>query len=150
MRWSLILSTFIVVQSALSFGCVALAIPPSSDELERRARTGARVSSKTYRKNSENHAYAYKFDQTGGVTREKLKEEDRPSNGKKRLMIPHTDADHVFEHQMFEKHLFQEHGLKFNDLHKDLRKEVTSIMNGAGNMAPVPSDVNRGVRLLTS
>jgi hypothetical protein len=88
MRWSLILSTSLAVLSTLS---VALVIPSEFVELERRAG-GAKVSSKTYRKNSENHGYAYKFDKTGGVTREKLKPADRPAHGKKMLMIPKTDA----------------------------------------------------------
>ena len=89
MRWSLILSTSLTVLSTLS---VALVIPaePSID-LERRAG-GAKTSSKAYRKNSEKHDYAYKFDKSGAVSREKLKKGDRPANGKKMLMIPKTDA----------------------------------------------------------
>ena len=90
MRWSLILSTSLTVLSTLS---VALVIPlsESSVDLERRAG-GAKASSKTYRKNSERHDYAYKFDQTGGVTREKLKASERPANGQKMIKIPKTDA----------------------------------------------------------
>ena len=59
MRWSLILSAFIAVQSALSFVCVALVIPlVESDELERRADP-LRLSSKQYRENSKAHPYGY-------------------------------------------------------------------------------------------
>jgi hypothetical protein len=90
MRWSLILYSFVVVQSAFGLDCLALVIPPSSEQLERRA--GAKISSKAYRKNSQEHDYAYKFDQTGGVTREKLDPAERLDHGQKALMIPHTDA----------------------------------------------------------
>jgi len=138
MRWSLILSTFIAAQSALSFASVL----PSSVQLQRRAG-GAKVSSKTYRKASEDSKYAYKFDKTGGVTREKLKPADRLPKNQKTLMIPKTDADHVFEHQMLDNYLGK-HGLKFDNLHPDLQKKVKGIINGAGNMAPVPASVNRG------
>jgi hypothetical protein len=144
MRWSLILSSFVVVQSAFGLGCLALVIPPSSEQLERRTPVGgAKISSKAYRKNSQEHAYAYKFDQTGSVTREKLKPADRLAHGQKALMIPHTDADHVFEHQMLNNHL-EKHKLQFENLHPDLQKKVKSIINGPGNMAPVPAGVNRG------
>ena len=131
MRWSLILSSLTV----LSTFSAALVIPTTEIvDLERRAAGGAKASSKTYRKNSESHDYAYKFDQSGGVTREKLKAADRPANGKKVIMIPKTDAgkyiylesgpisltlfssfsivDHVFEHQMLNNHLAK-HNLKY-------------------------------------
>lgn len=138
MRWSLILSTSLTVLSTLS---VALVIPTfeSSIDLERRGET-AKASSKTYRKNSEKHDYAYKFDKSGGVTREKLKASERPANGKQVIKIPKTDAgksialkyiltsgpfslthpfsflfsivDHVFEHQMLAGHL-KTHGLDY-------------------------------------
>jgi len=91
MRWSLILSAFIAVQSVLSFVCVALAIPPSSDGLERRARRvrkapdSPKESSKIYRENSKLHHYAYDFDKATGVTREKLKKEDRLTKGESQL-----------------------------------------------------------------
>lgn len=97
MRWSLILSSLTVVSTFSA----ALVIPLTDSyvDLERRAG-GAKASSKTYRKNSESHDYAYKFDKSGGVTREKLKPADRPANGKKVLMIPKTDAGkfHRFEY----------------------------------------------------
>jgi hypothetical protein len=139
MRWSLILSISLTVLSTLS---VALVIPSSSVDLERRAG-GAKTSSKTYRKNSEEHDYAYKFDQSGAVTREKLKPADRPANGKKMLMIPKTDADHVFEHQMLNNHLAK-HNLQYDKLDPKLKGEVKGILNGPHNMAPVPAGVNRG------
>jgi hypothetical protein len=138
MRWSLILST-ITVLSTLS---VALVIPSSPVDLERRAG-GAKASSKTYRKNAEGHDYAYKFDHTGAVTREKLKAADRPANGKKMLKIPKTDADHVFEHQMLNNHLAK-HNLQYDKLHPKLQHEVKGIINRPQNMAPVPAGVNRG------
>ena len=64
MRWSLILSAFIAVQSALSFVCVALVIPLQSDELERRAGSRRnvdtlRMPSKKIRENSKGHPHAY-------------------------------------------------------------------------------------------
>lgn len=68
MRWSLILSAFIAVQSAFSFVCVALAIPPSSDRLEKRAPKGpkgAKISSAEYRKNSKEHPIAYHVEGLG-------------------------------------------------------------------------------------
>jgi len=133
MRWSLILSTSLTVLSTLS---IALVIPSeSSIDLERRAG-GAKSS---YRKNSENHDYAYKFDQSGAVTREKLKSSDRSINGKK---IPNTDADHVFEHQMLDNHL-KKHGLHYRGLLSELQ-DKEHILNGSPNMVPVPARVNRG------
>jgi hypothetical protein len=90
MRWSLILSTSLTVLSTFS---AALVIPSTESlvDLERRGN-GAKASSKAYRKNSEAHNYAYKFDQTGGVSRERLSKADRPANGKAMIMIPKTDA----------------------------------------------------------
>jgi len=96
MRWSLILSSFIAVQSALSFICVALAIPPSSDGLERRRapKDPVKEPSKKYRNNAKNHQNAYHFanlDPNGKiradttVTKTKLKEEDRLAYGEGRL-----------------------------------------------------------------
>ncbi|EDR06152.1 uncharacterized protein LACBIDRAFT_328926 [Laccaria bicolor S238N-H82] len=154
MRWSLILSTFIAAQFALSFAAVI----PSSDQLQRRARlSSARVSSKAYRKNSENAHYAYKFDLAGSVTREKLKPSERHPHNQEMLMIPKTDADHIFEHQILDGYL-DDHGLAFEyvsmfimiKLDADLQENLKRIINGPGNMAPVPAGVNRGVRLLSS
>jgi len=82
MRWSLILS-FIAFQSAFSVVCVALALPPSSDGLERRSRTssGSKESSKQYRANAKLHHDAYDFTNlgptgkitaTGTVTKKRL------------------------------------------------------------------------------
>jgi len=143
MRWSLILSTSLTVLSTFS---AALVIPLASSDsyvdLERRAG-GAKASSKTYRKNSENHNYAYKFDKSGGVTRAKLKPKDRPAHGKSVLMVPKVDADHVFENQMLNNHL-SKHNLKYDTLHPKLKSEVKNILNDPKNMAPIPSKVNRG------
>jgi len=137
----LILSTSLTVLSTFS---AALVIPSTESlvDLERRGN-GAKASSKAYRKNSEAHNYAYKFDQTGGVSRERLSKADRPANGKAMIMIPKTDADHVFEHQMLNSHLAK-HNLKYDDLHPDLKKDVKAILNDPKNMAPVPARVNRG------
>jgi len=101
------------------------------------------VSSKTYRKNAQEHAYAYKFDQTGGVTREKIPKSERVAKNQKTLKIPGTQADHVFEHQMLNNHLAK-NNLKFDDLHPDLQKKVKGIINGPKNMAAVPGKVNQG------
>ena len=103
MRWSLILSISLTVLSTLS---VALVIPSSyesSVDLERRGGD-AKTSSKTYRKNSEKHDYAYKFDHSlaSAVTHEKPKPGDRPANGKKMPMIPKTDAGMYYIHDRFE------------------------------------------------
>jgi len=138
MRWSLILSTSVFVLSTFS---VALVIPSSesSVDLERRAG-GAKTSN--YRKNAEKHDYLYSFDQTGAVSREKLKSKDRPANGRKILKVPKIDADHVFEHQMLNNHLAK-HGLKYDDLDPELQDKVKGILNGPKNMAPVPARVNR-------
>jgi len=101
------------------------------------------VSSKTYRKSSEDHKYGYKFAKDGSVSREKLAKADRPAKNQKTLMIPKTDADHVFEHQMLNNHL-EKHKLQFDNLHPDLKEKVKGIINGPANMAPVPAGVNRG------
>ena len=91
MRWSLIL--FTLVLSTLS---AALVIPSESVDLERRARSGpsgAKLSSKKYRQNAQDHHHIYKFDhQTGAVTRDWLKKKDRRTSGKKLVAIPKTDA----------------------------------------------------------
>ncbi|EDR06292.1 small secreted protein [Laccaria bicolor S238N-H82] len=140
MRWSLILSTFVAAQFALSFATVI----PSSDQLQRRAPAdGAKVSSKTYRKISQLHPYAYKFDKAGGVTRHRLTQSARIPNHRTMLLIPKTDADHIFEHQVLDHHL-DKHGLKFGDLHPDLKKQVKGIMNSPNNLVPVPAGINRG------
>jgi len=138
MRWSLILSTSVFVLSTLS---VALVIPSesSSVDLERRAG-GAKTSN--YRKNAENHDYLYSFDKTGAVSRQKLNLKDRPANGRKILKLPKTDADHVFEDQMFNNHLAK-HNLKYQNLDPKLQDKVKGILNGPKNMAPVPARVNR-------
>jgi len=142
MRWSLIL--FTLVLSTLS---AALVIPSESVDLERRARSGpsgAKLSSKKYRQNAQDHHHIYKFDhQTGAVTRDWLKKKDRRTSGKKLVAIPKTDADHVFEHQMLMQHL-EDHGLKHDDLHPGLKKDIKHILNRPGNMALVPAGVNRG------
>lgn len=81
MRWSLILSALIAVQSTISSVCVALPIPPQSEELERRSPAGVKLSSKQYRENSVKHPDAYHFTGLGPngkltshatVTKEKL------------------------------------------------------------------------------
>lgn len=91
MRWSLIL--FTLVLSTLS---AALVIPSESVDLERRARSGpsgAKLSSKKYRQNAQDHHHIYKFDhQTGAVTRDWLKKKDRRTSGKRLVAIPKTDA----------------------------------------------------------
>jgi len=56
MRWSLVLSALIAIQSALSFVCVALAIPPQSDELERRTR-GQKIKPQKVRNNYAQLSY---------------------------------------------------------------------------------------------
>ena len=94
MRWSLILSAFIAVQSVLSFLCVALAIPPSSDGLERREPVGPKLSSAEYRENAKSHPYAYHFKNlspTGKMTpiatakKEKLEKGKEKAHGEKLL-----------------------------------------------------------------
>jgi hypothetical protein len=138
MRWSLILSAFIIAQFALSFA----AVRPSLEGLERRAK-GARVPSKTYRNNAEEHDYAYKFDLNGGVTREKLEESERHSHNEKILMVPKTDADHIFEHQILDEYL-KENNLKFGELDSGLQEKVKRIINGPENVAAVLACINRG------
>jgi hypothetical protein len=92
---------------------------------------------------AQEHRHSYNFDQPDSVTLEKLDRDKRLAHGKEALAIPHTDADHVFEVQMFNKHL-EKHNLEFENLHPKLKKKVIAILNGPGNMAPVPASVNRG------
>jgi hypothetical protein len=69
MRWSLILSALIAVQSTLSFVCVALPISTQSDELERREPAGPagrllvnlKSTSKIIRENAKGHPHGYHF-----------------------------------------------------------------------------------------
>ena len=98
MRWSLVLSTFIAVHFSLSFFCVALPILPQSDELERRAppseSNSLKISSEKYRENSRTHEFAYhvkdlaadgKLTSKATVTKEELKEKERPVHADKLL-----------------------------------------------------------------
>ena len=92
MRWSLILSAFIAVQSALSFVSVALAIPSSSDGLlERRARRRAgpnlRSTNGEHRENAKEHPYAYHFvglGPNGKITPEAKVRKTKLQSGKER------------------------------------------------------------------
>ena len=107
MRWSLILSAFIAVQSALSFVCVALAVPPSSDGLERRARPRAkpdvRSNNDQHRKNARNHPNAYHFEGLGPnnqiteearVTKKPLKKEERREHADKLINSQTRNRSH--------------------------------------------------------
>jgi hypothetical protein len=142
MRWSLILPAFVLVQSALSFVCVALAIPPSLNNLEARARTSAKISSAAYRKNSQGHHYSYTIDGSGRATRKRLTKNERLDHGEELLKLPKIDADHIFEHQMFGS-VLGDHGLTFAGLPSTLQEEARNIMNGRKNMAPIPAGINR-------
>jgi hypothetical protein len=95
MRWSLLLSALIAVQSATSFVCVALSIPPQSDVLERRSPAGGlKLSSKKYRENSKTHPDAYHVEGLGPngkitaattVRKEKLSKDARSDHAKNLL-----------------------------------------------------------------
>ncbi|KIM36040.1 hypothetical protein M413DRAFT_51579, partial [Hebeloma cylindrosporum] len=142
MRWSLILSAFIVVQGTLSFVCVALPVPPSSQNLEKRARrVGPTVPSNVYRENAKHHVHAYEF--TGLGDKGKIKETSKVEM--KTLEEGHAYAhgdDHVFEMQMFHKHL-DDHKINYATLDPGFQKKLTDIMNGPGNMALIPGSVNQ-------
>jgi len=51
-------------------------------------------------------------------------------------------ADHVYELQAF-KHNLEANGMRFGRLDKKLKKEVKDILNGPGNMAFIPTNVNQ-------
>ena len=101
MRWSLILSVFVAVQSVLSFLCAALPVSPSLDGLEKRARASgdpAKIPSKAYRESSKLHPDAYHVQGLGPtgqltaetkVTKKTLKEGERHRYGHELL----TSAD---------------------------------------------------------
>jgi len=110
MRWSLILSTVINVQFALSLIANGLVDPEplqysDSVGVVRRSPAGPKASSKTYRKNAEDHKYAYKFDNLEGVTREKLHHDIRKAYGGEVLKIPKTDAGTVPQNSCHSQHL---------------------------------------------
>ena len=87
MRWSLILSTFIAAQFALSFAAVI----SSSDQFQRRAPAdGAKVPSRVQRGNARKHPYKYEQD-----NRKRLKQSDRVPHNDKLFMAPKTDAGMV-------------------------------------------------------
>jgi hypothetical protein len=166
MRWSLILSAFFAVQSALSFVCFALAIPPSPDRLERRApQAGPRIAHEKYRENAKSHPFAYHvtgLDPNGKiispdprktppnqpvtptkVTQEKLGKGKKYEYGHKRLTEGvKLHADHVYEIQMFQKHLNNK-GMNFNHLSEKLQHKVTGILNSPKNMAIIPASINQ-------
>lgn len=146
MRWSLILSTFIVVLSALSFACVALVIP-SSVELERRGsskRQQVSESPKVYRKNSLRHKNAYHEGPDGVLKKSKLKLiKDRFVHGMKKLKLQKTQGDHVYEIQMVNTHL-KTMGYTWEQLHPNLQKDIRGIINGPDNVALIPGRINGG------
>jgi hypothetical protein len=109
MRWSLILSAFIAVQSTLSFVCVALPISTQSesDELERREPAGSKLklSSDKYRANARDHPLAYHVTGlqgklTNGVTvkQEKLRGKQAKNDHADKVLATHgkgTKAIHA-------------------------------------------------------
>jgi len=142
MRWSLILFTSVAVLSTLS---VALVIPTSESpvDLERRARKSVKASSKIYRGNAKDHGFAYLFSSNGrGVTSKRLSAKGRLLNGQTLAKLPKTDADHIFEHQLFMAHL-NKHRINYGDLHPDLKEKASEIFNGPQNMALIPAHINR-------
>jgi len=163
MRWSLVLSALIAVQSTLSFVCVALPISTQSDELERRAparrtrrapSSGLKLASKKYRTNSKDHPIAYHV--TGLAARGKLadgaKVERKVLRGKgekhghaNKLLASKAGpihADHVFEAQMLDHHL-KKHNIDFSQMHPGLQKKVKNILNHPKNMALIPGSINQ-------
>jgi len=58
-------------------------------------------------------------------------------------MVPNTDADHVFEHQMLKNHLAK-HNVQYDQLDPKVKDKVKGVLNGPRNMAPVPRKINRG------
>jgi hypothetical protein len=159
MRWSLVLSAFIAVQSALSFVCVALVIPLQSDELERREPARRKSStaqfklpSPQYRKIATEHPFAYhvqgltsagKLTDKATVRKEKLeKGKERDYGAPKLKNTPGLHADHVFEAQMLSHHL-KEHGIEFNKMKPGLQNKIKGILNGPKNMALIPGSINQ-------
>lgn len=137
MRWSLILSALIAVQSAISL--------PLSDELERRSPAGVKISSKQYRENAVKHPDAYHVSGLGPngkitaettVTKERIKKgtgyeharqlKNEPKKNQAGMLLlnvrlPFLPAscapilDHVYERQMFDAHL-KDHNLDFKSV----------------------------------
>lgn len=95
MRWSLILSTFLAVELALSFVFAAPAAPLTWVELEERyTRTKAiRKSSKTARQHAKEHGFGYTVDQGGTVHRTDLTTADERNNhGTNMINTPNMQA----------------------------------------------------------
>ena len=117
MRWSLILYSLIAVQSALSFVCVALAIPSQWDELERREpkrrrQSGPRpedewkLSSKEYRENAKEHPHAYHVKDLGP----KGKMTEKTTVSKTKLQTSSERSDHA-------KKMLNDHHKKHSPIH---------------------------------
>ncbi|KAF8814337.1 hypothetical protein BYT27DRAFT_7179596 [Phlegmacium glaucopus] len=148
MRWSLILSTFITVLSALSFVCVALVVPSSWVELERRDSIIRKIysaSSTDCQANAEQHPYSY-----DGDFRKPLNQKDRAAHAahvKKMLKegSMDMDADHIYEIQMINHQIREVWGLNL-DVDGDDQKlinQIRDIINGPGNMVLIPRNINQ-------
>lgn len=122
------------------------AFPIYDADLEVRAK-GISVGSKTYRKSSQSHHYAYKLDpNTDTVSRKRISAKDRIKLGSKAIAVPKTDADHILEKQMVTKHLakYGPAGQKsINNLPQAVQTKVRNIVNAPGNLAPISSSINR-------
>ena len=142
MRWSLVF-----VAQALIFSALSHAFSASDPELLARARGVLNVGSKTYRKSSEQHHYAYKVDANAeSVKRVRISGAARKAVGKAAIMVPKTDADHILEKQLVTKHLAK-HGpagqKTLGSLPKGAQDAVRKIVNAPGNLAPIPAGINR-------
>jgi len=156
MRWSLILSALIAVQSTLSFVSVALPISTQLDELEleRREPVNLKSTSKITRANAKDHPHAYhvtglgpKGKRTDGakVRQKKLRSKVARHGHANRLLATkgrRIHADHVFEAQMLVHH-FKEHKIDFNKMHPRVQKEVKNILNHSDNIALIPASINQ-------
>jgi len=142
MRWSLVF-----VAQALFFSALSHAFDTSSPGLFARTRSPIHVASKTYRKSSQQHHYAYKVDaNAGSVSRVKLANNQRAALGAKAIVVPKTDADHILEKQLVTKHLAK-HGpagqKSLDKLPAAAQLAVKNIVNAPGNLAPIPAGINR-------
>ena len=143
MRWSLVLYSLIALQSALSFVCLALAIPPQWDELERRApvkpprprKSGPRpgdewkLPSDEYRKNAKEHPYAYKVEHLGD--KGKLTKE---ATVKGKLLSGAARSEHG-------EKMLKEHNKIHNPIHAGMLLRAASLQSLLISCAPIVDHV---------
>ncbi|KAK2459378.1 hypothetical protein APHAL10511_008597 [Amanita phalloides] len=142
MRWSQILSAFVTLVSLQSLLSFALVTTQNSEILDKRDKND-RIKSSSYRRNSMLHPYAYNFQPSGQVTRRPIPVDERKKYNREKLRQKGTDADHIFEGQMYTHHVEKVLGKEHRTLPQTLKDAVKHVLNRPSSVAPVPATINR-------